>query len=389
MKKTIIAAFLSLVILSPFFAEAGLLGGGSVTTTISGGYEPTGGYVAETTYTVGKGVSYNGSSYVAIRESQGNLPTNTTYWQVMSSKGDAGSPGTDGTNAYVYIRYASDASGTGCTATPSDSLGYIGITESSTTITDPCAALTGSWKKYQGPQGAKGDPGNTGPAAASQLGGSGAPASGTGNNGDYYWDMTNKALYGPKASGEWPPASFTFTVDSCTSNHVCVKDGSGNVANATNLTDTVYAPMTVGTSVALTEAGQIGIDTSTDQFRYRGGAQRVLPYIQSASLVIPAPVDTDDLNIMKAPYGMTLLGINCIVQGTTSVTGQLQECDSSGANCADLDSDITCDADGAADDGTLTDSTIASGAWIRWKTTSVSGTPTFLAVTFRYAVIAD
>jgi hypothetical protein len=136
-------------------------------------------------------------------------------------------------------------------------------------------------------------------------------------------------------------------------------------------------------------AGEIALDTTTDQLRYYGGAARVIPYIQYASFVIPAPAATDDINIMKAPYGMTIIGVDCIVQGTTSVTGQLQECDSAGANCADTDSDIVCDADGAADDGTLSNGSIDSGDWIQWKTTSISSTPTFLTVTFRYSVVAD
>jgi len=86
---------------------------------------------------------------------------------------------------------------------------------------------------------------------------------------------------------------------------------------------------------------------------------------------------------------MTISAINCIVQGTTSVTGQLQECSATGGDCADLDSDITCDADGAADDGSLTDSAIAANGWLRWKTTSVSGTPTLLTVTVTYSVVSD
>ena len=106
-------------------------------------------------------------------------------------------------------------------------------------------------------------------------------------------------------------------------------------------------------------------------------------------MVIAAPADTDDINLMKAPWGMAIVGIDAIVQGTTSVTGQLQECSSTGTSCTDLDSDIVADSDGAADDGSLTDSAIASGAWIRWKTTSVSGTPTFLTVTFRFRVVPD
>jgi hypothetical protein len=144
-----------------------------------------------------------------------------------------------------------------------------------------------------------------------------------------------------------------------------------------------------GTGPTVDAAGEIAVDTTSDQLVYYGGAKRVLPYKQYASFVIPAPAATDDINLLKAPYGMTISAINCIVQGTTSVTGQLQECDSAGANCADLDSDITCDADGAADDGSLTDSAIAANGWLRWKTTSVSGTPTFLTVTVTYSVVSD
>jgi hypothetical protein len=141
---------------------------------------------------------------------------------------------------------------------------------------------------------------------------------------------------------------------------------------------------------ATTDAeGEITLDTTSGQLRFYGAAQNVIPTTDWFSIPIPAPADTDDINVLKAPYGMTITGISCIVQGTTSATGQLQECSATGTDCADLDSDITCDADGAADDGTLTDSAIASGAWIRWKTTSISGTPTFLTVTVKYTVVAD
>jgi hypothetical protein len=40
-------------------------------------------------------VSYNGSSYICILASTGNLPTNTTYWSQMSSAGTNGTNGTD------------------------------------------------------------------------------------------------------------------------------------------------------------------------------------------------------------------------------------------------------------------------------------------------------
>jgi len=52
-----------------------------------------GAYNAGTAYTVDDVVSYQGSSYICILASTGNLPTNATYWEQMSAKG------TDGTDA--------------------------------------------------------------------------------------------------------------------------------------------------------------------------------------------------------------------------------------------------------------------------------------------------
>lgn len=46
---------------------------------------PTGAYNAGTTYAIGDSVSYNNSSYIAIQATTGNVPTNTTYWQLLAS----------------------------------------------------------------------------------------------------------------------------------------------------------------------------------------------------------------------------------------------------------------------------------------------------------------
>lgn len=163
--------------------------------------------------------------------------------------------------------------------------------------------------------------------------------------------------------------------------------GTGPTASDPVFTGSAQVPN--GTAPTVDAPGEIAVDTTSDQVQFYGAAKRALPSIQFISFAIPAPADTDDINLMKAPYGMTIVGIDAIVQGTTSVTGQMQECASDGTTCADLDSDIVADADGAADDGAITDSSIASGAWLRWKTTSVSGTPTFLTVTVRYRVVPD
>jgi len=54
-----------------------------------------GAYAGGTSYTLDDVVSYNGSSYICILASTGNLPTNATYWEQMSSAGTNGTDGTD------------------------------------------------------------------------------------------------------------------------------------------------------------------------------------------------------------------------------------------------------------------------------------------------------
>jgi hypothetical protein len=54
-----------------------------------------GAYNGATAYTVDDVVSYNGSSYICIANSTGNLPTDTSYFEQMSSAGTNGTNGTD------------------------------------------------------------------------------------------------------------------------------------------------------------------------------------------------------------------------------------------------------------------------------------------------------
>jgi hypothetical protein len=49
-----------------------------------------GSWSSSTTYQPMDAVSFNGSSYIALVESQGVSATNTTYWQLMAEKGGAG-----------------------------------------------------------------------------------------------------------------------------------------------------------------------------------------------------------------------------------------------------------------------------------------------------------
>ena len=59
-------------------------------------FSPKGEYNPSTAYKALNIVSQNGSSYVAIQDTQGNPPTNTTYWQLLAAKGKQGDPGEHG-----------------------------------------------------------------------------------------------------------------------------------------------------------------------------------------------------------------------------------------------------------------------------------------------------
>jgi chitodextrinase len=53
-------------------------------------------YSSTTTYQTNDAVSYNGNAYICLQTSTGNVPTNTTYWDLMASKGDQGIQGEQG-----------------------------------------------------------------------------------------------------------------------------------------------------------------------------------------------------------------------------------------------------------------------------------------------------
>ncbi|QLF88025.1 hypothetical protein Eistla_gp2 [Pelagibacter phage Eistla EXVC025P] len=65
-------------------------------------------YAGGTAYTIDDVVSYNGSSYICIQASTGNLPTNATYFEQMSQKGSDGTNGTNGTDLTTTLTTQGD-----------------------------------------------------------------------------------------------------------------------------------------------------------------------------------------------------------------------------------------------------------------------------------------
>lgn len=130
-----------------------------------------------------------------------------------------GDKGDDGASAYVYIRYASDTSGTGFSATPSDSLTYIGVLATTTAIETPQASdFTGKWSLYKGPQGNPGAAGQRGTRTnfgTSVTGTSATPAvfpTGITDSlaGDLYLNTSTFNLYSCAVGGDASTATWGY-----------------------------------------------------------------------------------------------------------------------------------------------------------------------------------
>ena len=231
--------------------------------------------------------------------------------------GEPGAPGEDGD--FIYIGFASDDAGADFSLTDSVNLGYFAILRSETDLgtpvvgdfasvvwysrrgidgaagatilngsSDPVGGTgsdndfyinTTSWQIFgpksdgvwgsgsniRGAQGVDGEPGDPGaqgdPGAdgATIHYGAGAPANGTGDNGDSYLDTTNKVFYPNKTAGVWG-AGFSMIgpavdgVDGTNGSTILYGSGAplnGQGANGDSYLDTTgmvfYANKTAGT----------------------------------------------------------------------------------------------------------------------------------------------
>ena len=102
------------------------------------------------------------------------------------------------------------------------------------------------------------------------------------------------------------------------------------------------------------------------------------PVLQSRTISDPA--DADDYNWFQAPEAITVSAVKCFAEGSTpSITADVQECDSAGANCATiLSGAITCN--GGWDAGTVSDTAIAANGTLRILLGAPSGTVSAVTV---------
>ncbi len=146
-----------------------------------------------------------------------------------------------------------------------------------------------------------------------------------------------------------------------------------------------------GASEVVNADGEIAHDTDADQLIIGADADVIPTTMQYGFVILDAEVSTEILPAWNS-YGATVLEINCIVDpfddaGDTAVI-YLEERDSTGDNPAGLDgtTTITCDGDGASDDGTLSNPTIDLDDYWSIVVTSTSGTVDNLTINGTYSV---
>lgn len=104
--------------------------------------------------------------YLRSISKAGNRPVLSKILNPIAStvgNGTNGQDGDPGQDAYLYIGYAEDASGTGYSSAPDVSRTYIAFRQSTTPISPPTAAtFAGLWQKYIGTDGDQGDEGDPG-----------------------------------------------------------------------------------------------------------------------------------------------------------------------------------------------------------------------------------
>jgi hypothetical protein len=132
-------------------------------------------------------------------------------------------------------------------------------------------------------------------------------------------------------------------------------------------------------------AGEIAVDTTDDQLIYYGGAKRVIPYTGQFCFTVENPVDADDnIPIFRPVDALTITGVSCEVDGSSSP--DIDVTISDGTNALEA---ITCDDDGASDDGSITNGTFTANERMEYDSANKTGTVTWLNVCVRYTTDAQ
>ena len=156
----------------------------------------------------------------------------------------------------------------------------------------------------------------------------------------------------------------------------------------------------MGTGVATALAVNLGsagavmtassADTLTNKTLDVAGTGNVITVTLQKDFTISTPADADDFLLFRSARAITITDIHCMVDPADtgeSISLDVQECDATGDNCATVDAAITCDNDGAEDDGTLSNGAIDAGDWVRMVLGAPTGTVSALTFSIHYTEV--
>lgn len=113
------------------------------------------------------------------------------------------------------------------------------------------------------------------------------------------------------------------------------------------------------------------------------------PFAPAKSFALSSPTDSDSILLWHVPYAITITGWDCIVDpgdSSESVVLDLQETNSTGDSGVTIDATVTCDNDGATDDGSLSNPTLDSGDYLLLDVGTVTGTVSWVTGSFQYTI---
>lgn len=150
--------------------------------------------------------------------------------------------------------------------------------------------------------------------------------------------------------------------------------------------------ISTGTGKTMEEAGEIFHDTDNDDLKLFNGTSSVVlatPSVEWGFSILNPAGDKNYL-LMKRIRAITITDVHCAVDpadSSESLVIDLEECDSTGDNCTPIDSSsITCDNDGAEDDGSLSNGTIDAGDWLNLDTGTLTGTVGTISITVVHTI---
>lgn len=207
------------------------------TITFDADLNPRGAYDNATAYALYDTVSYQGSSYVALGDTTGNLPTNTTYWQLLAQKGDDGTNGEGFDWKDQWLTATAYVVGDVVQNNGSSYYCYVNHTSSNDDEPDEDGGGGPNWEDYWQIMALRG---NTGANGADGAPGVGITWTGAYDNGTTY--ATNDAVsYNGNSYIRTTPGSGNLPTDPLYWNVMAVKGDPGD--------DGVVASVVAGTNI--------------------------------------------------------------------------------------------------------------------------------------------